>query len=107
MAFSITPSLGVDLSNDGALSGASPSVSLPYWSALSGVISPKLGTVIFADDGHEYVLAQASAAVATNVAVILTEPAMTFATGAGAWTSPTITGGVASGSYAWLQKTAI
>lgn len=105
MAFNITPSLGVDLANDGALSGASPSVALPYYGAVSGFISPKLGSKIIADDGHEYILAQASAAVASNAVVILTEPAMTFATGAGAWTAPTITGGVANGSYAWLMRT--
>jgi hypothetical protein len=30
-----------------------------------------------------------------------------MATGAGAWTAPTITGGVPINQYAWFKKTAI
>ena len=70
-------------------------------------VKQPLGTVLTADDGHVYILAKASAAIASAAVCILTEPAMTMATGAGAWTAPTITGGVPSGATAWFQKTAI
>lgn len=99
MTFNITPSLGADLEN---VTGA-----VPYYDGNSGVPSPQLGTVVKGADGHDYVLAQASADVASAAVVVLTEPAMTFATGSGAWTAPTVTGGIKSGGYAWLKKTAI
>lgn len=98
MAYSITPSLGIDLSYVG---------EKPYYDGNSSTPTPALGTVVKGSDGHDYVFAKASAAVASAAVVILTEPAMTFATGAGDWTAPTITGGVPSGEYAWLKKTAI
>ena len=69
--------------------------------------SVPLGTVVKGDDGHNYIFAQASAAIASAAVCILTEPAMTMATGAGAWTAPTVTGGVPSGNYAWFQHTTI
>ena len=102
MAYTITPSLGAPLSVNDGLVGP-----IPYWDNGRATPSPALGSVVFASDGHEYVFAQASAAVASGAVVILTEPAMTFATGAGAWTAPTVTGGVPINQYAWLQKTAI
>lgn len=99
MPNTITPSLGANLNKVDGLK--------PYYDGNNANPSPKLGSVVFADDGHEYVFAQASAAVASAAVVILTEPAMTFATGAGAWTAPTVTGGIAQNGYAWLKKTAI
>lgn len=98
MAYSITPSLGAGINYVGGI---------PYWDGSKTSPSPALGTVVKGSDGHDYVLAQASAAVASAAVVILTEPAMTFATGAGAWTAPTITGGVPINQYAWLKRTAI
>jgi hypothetical protein len=98
MAYSITPSLGADIDYVGGV---------PYWDNANTKPSPAIGTVVKGSDGHDYVFAKASAAVASAAVVVLTEPAMTFATGSGAWTAPTITGGVPSGGYAWLQKTAI
>lgn len=102
MPIQSTPSLGGSLNTNGGLVGG-----LPYYDSGRSVPSPQLGTVFKAIDGHDYIFAQASAAIASNVAVVLTEPAMTMATGAGAWTSPTVTGGVPSGQYAWFKKTAI
>lgn len=102
MPIATTPSLGISTNvNDGMVGG------LPYYDSGRAVPSPPLGTTVFTVDGHQYVFAQASAAVASDVDVILTEPAMTFATGAGAWRSPLVTGGTASGGYAWIQKKAI
>lgn len=92
----ITPSLGMDLDYVGGK---------PYYDANSTTATPAVGTVVKADDGHDYIFATASAAVASGAVVILTEPAMTFATGAGAWTAPAQA--IASGDYAWLKRTAI
>lgn len=88
MAFSVTPTAGLRLDEVN--------------SDQSGVA---LGTVVFADDGHEWIYAQASAGIADDAVVILTEPAMTVATGAGAWTNRN--GTLVSGDETWLQKTAI
>jgi len=96
--YSITPSLGANVNYVGGV---------PYWDGSNSAPSPALGTVVKGSDGHDYVFAKASAAVASAATVILTEPAMTFATGAGAWTAPTITGGVPINQYAWLKKAAI
>ena len=41
--------------------------------------TPAPGTIFHADDSHHYILARASAAVAANTQVILTEPAFTVA----------------------------
>ena len=66
----------------------------------------KLGLRVIGDDGRDYILAEASAAVATaGTDVILTEPGMTFAAGAGQW--ETVAAGIASGDYAWLRKLAL
>lgn len=99
MAYAITPSLGADINY--------LKLAKPFYDANESVMSPALGTVVKASDGHDYVLAQASGTVASGATVVLTEPAMTFATGAGAWTAPTLTGGFVSGNYAWLKKAAI
>lgn len=98
MAYSITPSLGEDINYSKLVK--------PFYDANAPTISPALGTVCKGSDGHDYVLAQASGTVSSGATVVLTEPAMTFAAGAGAWTAPAVTGMV-SGSYAWLKRTAI
>lgn len=101
MPVTSTPSLGSSVNVNAGLVG-----TLGYWDAMSGKPSPQVGTKVFAVDGHEYIFAQASAAIASAAVCILTEPAMTMATGAGAWTAPTITGGVPINQYAWFKKTA-
>lgn len=89
----IDPILGINLS-------AIYSSTDPLYSRL-----PPLGTVVRALNGRRYVLAQASAGVADATAVVLTEPAMTFAGGAGAWT--TRSGAVSTGDRAWIESNAI
>ena len=64
-----------------------------------------LGTVVTGNDGHDYILAQASGAIANAAVAILTEPAMTMATGAGAWTNTAPA--LVAGDRAWFKKTAI
>ncbi|MEJ5081056.1 hypothetical protein [Ochrobactrum sp. MYb379] len=65
----------------------------------------KVGTTFRADDGHLYVYARASAAIAASTVSVLTEPAFTMAGGAGDWTSPAFA--LANGDEAWFKKTAI
>ncbi|TGR84571.1 hypothetical protein EN866_33005 [Mesorhizobium sp. M2D.F.Ca.ET.223.01.1.1] len=89
----IDPKLGVDLSKVYTSTD-------PFYARL-----PPVGTVTRALNGRMYVLAQASAGVANDTAVVLTEPAMTFAAGAGAWT--TRSGAVNSGDRAWIESNAI
>src|SRR3569833_2668202 len=99
LAFLFSPSLGCDINYS--------KLAKPFYDANAPGMSPALGTVVKASDGHDYVLAQASGTVASAATVVLTEPAMTFATGAGSWTAPTLTGGCVSGNYAWLKRAAI
>ena len=68
-------------------------------------VKQPLGTKLESDDGHQYILAKASAAIASAAVCILTEPAMTMAAGAGSWTASTVTGGVPSGATAWFKRT--
>lgn len=82
--------LGVDLSAKYAAGAALP---LP------------LGTVVRLANGRMAILAQASGVVANDTAVILTEPGMTFAAGAGAFT--TRAGSVVAGDRVWLESNAI
>lgn len=88
----ITPSLGVDLD------AIYPSTD-PFYNKLP------LGAVVRARNGRMYVLAQASAGIADNTAVVLTEPAMTIAAGAGAWT--TRSGALNTGDRAWVESNAV
>lgn len=93
MAFNTTPSLGTDLDYVGAK---------PYYDGNFPVPSPKLGSVVKGDDGHDRVWVQASANIAANTAVIVTEPAFTAAGGAGAFsTSGTA---VLNGQYFWARS---
>jgi hypothetical protein len=98
MAYTITPSLGADINYSKLVK--------PFYDANAATMSPALGTVVKATDGHDYVLAQASGTVSSGANVVLTEPAMTFAAGAGSWNAPAVTG-IISGSYAWLKRVAI
>lgn len=102
MPATTTPSLGSSINvNAGYLAGG----GVGYWDTGKSVPSPQPGSKLLNSDGHEYIFAQASAAIASGAVVILTEPAMTMATGAGAWTAPTITGGVPINGWAWFKKT--
>lgn len=98
MANSISPAIGVDLSFVGTLGYNDLNESVP---------SPAVGTRVVADDGHVYIFAKntSGVSIAATTAVVLTEPAMTIAAGAGAWTTQGVA--VPNGDYAWLKRTAI
>lgn len=97
MAFHITPSVGIDLDYN--------STDLPYGDRDGSVPTPALGTKVVGNDGHEYVFVQASAAITADTAIIITEPAMTAAAGAGAY--ETQGEAVEDGAYFWARKTAL
>ena len=75
------------------------------WYDNPDMVSPVVGDVSEGSDGHKYVWVRASAAIASGATIIVTEPAMTAATGAGAFTAPA--SAIASGDYFWARKTAI
>jgi hypothetical protein len=52
-----------------------------------------------------YIFVQASGTIANDTAVVLTEPAMTVAAGAGAYT--TRSGALTVGQRAWVESNAI
>jgi hypothetical protein len=93
MPFSISPIVGIRIGE----------VDKPAELQKSNRIA--LGTIITADDGHDYVYAQASGAIANAAVAILTEPAMTMATGAGAWTNNNAA--LIALDRAWFKKTVI
>jgi hypothetical protein len=87
-----------------------------YWDQISKsvgsttiVASYPIGTQVVGNDGHQYVYVRASAAIASGATVILTEPAFTIATGAGAFTAPVTVGAVAIAinSFVHARRTAI
>jgi len=86
----ISPTLGVN-------------VDLVY--TATEALPVRLGTVIQAQNGRIYIFAQAAGVVANDTAVVLTEPAMTFVAGAGAYT--TRAGAVTSGQRCWIESNAI
>jgi hypothetical protein len=80
-------------------------VNKDYGATLNNGPQFAAGTIAPGRDGHTYIYAKATGAVASNAVCILTEPALTMATGAGAWTNKTGSALVAN-DWAWFQKTA-
>lgn len=64
------------------------------------------GTKMVGRNGRDYVFAKATGAIASAAAVILTEPAMTVATGAGSFTNRTGKA-IATGESFWAEKNTI
>ena len=83
--------------------------TLPTNSAGTPIPPFKIGTVVFGDDGLEYVFAKANATIAASTA-ICTVNASTFLVTAsgGAYTSPAYpTAGLSSGDYAFFSKASV
>lgn len=90
-AFNIGHLVGVDVQkNYGALTDP-PQIGIA------------LGTTTYGSDGHEYMFVKSNGTIAASTVVVLTEPAMTVAAGAGSWT--TVVASVAN-DLMWVQKTA-
>lgn len=106
--FRITPSLGPDLWQISS-EFYWDTISVPVGSTAAKVPSYQLGSVVVGQDGHDYKFVQTVGSIASGAAVILTEPAQTVATGAGAWTAPVTPGAVAipAGSFIHVRKTAV
>lgn len=98
MAYSITPSLGIDLSYVG---------DKPYYDDNSDAPTPALGSVVKGSDGGEYYFVKASADIAstasTGTQVTITFPAYTVATGSGGFYTPAATA-ITSGQYLWVRR---
>ncbi len=97
MAYGISTHLGINLNYVGGK---------PYYDMNFGVMSPALGTKVVGNDGHSYILVQASANIAAATAIVITEPAMTAAAGAGTYSTQT---GQAptTGQYFWARANAL
>jgi beta-lactamase class A len=71
-------------------------------------IKHKLGQTCQGDDGKTYVYAKANGTIASAVAVCTVSPTTFLATNAGgAYTAPTVTGGMVIGDYAWFSKAGV
>lgn len=106
MAFRITPSLGPGIET--VIPAGQVWFDVP---GLATLISPRLGSKVVGSDGKDYVLVQASAAIAAAAApgtqVTITEPAFTAAAGAGGFYAPNSTTnplGVPSGGFFWARR---
>lgn len=106
MAFRTTPSLGPGIET--VIPVGQVWFDIP---GAQGLISPRLGSKVVGSDGRDYVLVQASAAIAAAAApgtqVTITEPAFTAASGAGGFFAPNSTiapSGVPSGAFFWARK---
>jgi len=88
-----TPALGVDLKKIDKSTDSYMYDRIP------------LGTVVRGANGRMYLRVQASGTIANDTAAVLTEPALTVAAGAGAYT--TRAGAVVSGDRFWIESNAI
>jgi hypothetical protein len=96
MAFSQTPSIGVDLNN--VVTAAS--------SPTPNDIKHKLGTVVTGDDGKTYVFARANGTIAASTAVCTVNASTFLATNTGgAYTSPA--SGMVINDYGWFSKAGV
>jgi hypothetical protein len=96
MGIASTPSLGLSTNANGGLVGP-----IPFWDEGRNVPSPQPGSVVTGADGAKYILAKATGVIPPNTNVVLTEPAMTVAAGAGDWYSQT--SAIPINNYAWFR----
>lgn len=98
MAYSVTPSLGIDFNNTVTTNLNSAGVAVP-------TIGP-LGLEVFGSDGKIYVLAQANASIPASTAVCTVSPTTFLVTASGgAYTSPAVA--LVSGDVAWFSKASV
>lgn len=97
MAFSVTPTIGIDLTNI---------VKGTDISAGNANIPGLLGTEVFGSDGKLYVLAKANASISASTAVCTVNASTFLATASGgSYTSPATA--MVSGDYGWFSKASV
>jgi hypothetical protein len=96
MAFSVTPLVGIDLTN--TVTAANIALGYP--------VNQLLGVQVWGSDGLRYVFAKANATItaSTTVCDINTTTFLVAATG-GSYTSPATA--MVSGDYGWFSKASV
>ena len=98
MAYSITPTAGIDLVSKVNTNTNSAGTAIP--------VNGPLGSEVFGSDGKRYVLAKAGEAVTASTATCSINASTFVATASGgAYTAPAVT--LASGDYAWFAATSV
>jgi hypothetical protein len=98
MAYSVTPTSGIDLGSLVNTNLNSAGVAIP-------TVGP-LGLQVFGSDGKRYVLAVAGATIAASTAVAAVSPSTFIATATGGtYLSPAVS--VPTGSYAWFAEASV
>lgn len=98
MAYSITPTAGIDLVSVVNTNPNSAGTATP--------VNGPLGSEVFGSDGKIYVLAKANASIPASTAVCTVDPSTFLATASGgAYTSPAVA--LTSGQYAWFGKASV
>lgn len=98
MAYSITPTAGIDLEEVVQTNPNSAGTATP--------VNGPLGSQVFGSDGKRYVFAKAGAAISASTTVVdINTTTFVAAASGGAYTSPTVA--VASGEYAWFGKASV
>jgi len=98
MAYSITPTAGIDLVNLTNTNTNSAGTAIP--------VNGPLGSEVFGSDGKIYVFAKANASISasTTTCTINTSTFLVTATG-GSYTSPATA--MVSGDYGWFSKASV
>ena len=98
MAYSITPTAGIDLVNLTNTNTNSAGTAIP--------VNGPLGSEVFGSDGKIYVFAKAGGAITASTATCTVNASTFVATSSGgSYTSPATT--MASGDYGWFSKASV
>lgn len=101
MAYSVTPTSGINLSTTVTTNPNSAGTAIP-------TMGP-LGTQVFGSDGKRYVLAKSAVSIGTATTTCIINPTaftVTYDAGtAGEYTSPAIN--LATGDYAWFAHSSV
>jgi hypothetical protein len=98
MAYSITPTAGIDLVNLTNTNTNSAGTTIP--------VNGPLGSEVFGSDGKIYVFAKANASIPASTTACTISPTTFLVTASGgSYTSPATT--MASGDYGWFSKASV
>lgn len=98
MAYSITPTAGIDLVNLTNTNTNSAGTAIP--------VNGPLGSEVFGSDGKIYVFAKANASIPASTAVCTINASTFLATASGgSYTSPATA--MVSGDYGWFSKASV